>query len=342
MTRRVTMADVAERAGVSKTAVSLVLNDRPGSRLSAEVADRVRAAAAELDYRPNPAARTLRNGTSQTVGFISDEVTITRYASAMIRGALDVAAQHEHTVLIAETGTNPERRDRAVQTMLNQQPDGLVFGLMRARQIDVPETPRDLPIIILNGISSADHPCVLPAEFTAGSQVAETLVDAGHEHIGLIGFPPAAADDPRVSATIGDRLAGIRAVLAGAGLTMAVEATTLEWEPQYGHRAAHQILDDYPEVTALLCMNDRLALGAYQALQERGRRIPGDVSVVSFDDDEIAGYLRPKLTTARIPYERMGREAMTMLLERDGDRPHRRTVAMPLQHRESVRPPRAE
>ena len=168
MTKRVTMADVAERAGVSKTAVSLVLNDRPGTRLSEDVADRVRAAAAELDYRPNPAARTLRKGTSQIVGFISDEVTITRYASAMIRGALDIAQQHEHTVLIAETGIDRERRDRAIQTILDQRPDGLIFALMGARQIDVPEIPADLPVVILNGISSADHPCVLPAEFCRG------------------------------------------------------------------------------------------------------------------------------------------------------------------------------
>ncbi|HEU4546304.1 MAG TPA: LacI family DNA-binding transcriptional regulator, partial [Microlunatus sp.] len=187
MSKRVTMADVADRAGVSKTAVSLVLNDRPNTRLSEDVADRVRTAAAELDYRPNPAARTLRRGTSQIVGFISDEVTITRFASAMIRGALDTAQHHEHTVLIAETGIDRSRRDLAVQTMLDQRPDGLIFALMGARQIDVPDIPADLPVVILNGISSAGHPCVLPAEFLAGSEIAETLVAAGHRRIGLIG-----------------------------------------------------------------------------------------------------------------------------------------------------------
>ena len=340
MTKRATMADVAERAGVSKTAVSLVLNDRPNTRLSVDVADRVRAAAAELDYRPNPAARTLRKGKSQIVGFISDEVTITRYASAMISGALDTAQQHEHTVLIAETGIDRSGRDRAIQMMLDQRPDGLIFALMGARQIEVPEIPADLPVVILNGISSADHPCVLPAEFSAGSQIAETLVAAGHRQIGLIGTTSLGPVDPRVSATIGDRMAGIATVLARAGIPVVGAASGLEWEPQLGHRMTHQILDDHPDLTALICLNDRLAFGAYQAVQERGRRIPDELSIVSFDDEEIAGYLRPQLTTARIPYEEMGREAMAMLLDPAGHRSLLRRVAMPVQYRESVRPPR--
>ena len=339
MTKRVTMADVAERAGVSKTAVSLVLNDRPNTRLSEDVADRVRAAAAELDYRPNPAARTLRRGTSQIVGFISDEVTITRYASAMIRGALDAAQQREHTVLIAETGIDRSRRDRAVQAMLDQRPDGLIFALMGAREIDVPETPADLPVVILNGVSSTDHPCVLPGEFAAGSEIAQTLVAAGHRRIGLIGTTSLDPVDPRVSATIGDRMAGIAAVLGRAGVPAVGVAAGLAWEPQLGHRLTHQIVDDHPDLTALICMNDRLAFGAYQALQERGRQIPDDLSIVSFDDEEIAGYLRPQLTTARIPYEEMGREAMGMLLDTAVNGSSLRRVAMPVQYRESVRPP---
>lgn len=340
----VTVDDVAAHAGVSIKTVSRVLNYEPN--ISEKTRAKVVEAMQTLDYRPNPAARTLRKGTSQIVGFVSDEVTITRYASAMIRGALDVAQQHEHTVLITETGTEPKRRDRAVRAMLDQRPDGLVFALMRARQIDLPAVPASVPIVILNGLSSTDQPCVLPAEFAAGSQVAETLLDAGHQRIGLIGFPPAGVDDPRVSATISDRLAGIQAVLAGAGLALTAEATVLDWEPEKGYSATAQILAEHDDLTALICMNDRLAFGAYQALQERGLRIPGDISVISFDDDEIASYLRPQLTTARIPYEQMGREAMSMLLTRstlrqaqDAAGPPVRRVTMPMQLRGSVGTP---
>ncbi|MGB4270911.1 MAG: LacI family DNA-binding transcriptional regulator, partial [Propionicimonas sp.] len=139
MTKRVKLADVAKLSGVSTTTVSMVLNDRPNTRLSEETAQRVRAAAAQLNYRPNPAARGLRVGKTATVGFVSDEVTVTRYASAMIRGLLDVAEQRQHTVLIAESGNRPDQVAQALDAMLDRRADGIVFGLMGAKRITVPE-----------------------------------------------------------------------------------------------------------------------------------------------------------------------------------------------------------
>ena len=128
--KRATLADVARLAGLSTTTVSMVLNNRPNTRLSADTAARVRAAAAELNYRPNPAARGLRLGKTRTVGFISDEVTVTRYASAMIRGLLEEAERLDHTVLIAESGSRAEKIANALEVMLDRQTDGIVFGLM--------------------------------------------------------------------------------------------------------------------------------------------------------------------------------------------------------------------
>jgi LacI family transcriptional regulator len=335
MPDRVTLADVAERAGVSKTAVSLILNDRPGSRLSEEVAIRVRAAAAELNYRPNPAARSLRLGKTQIVGFISDDVTITGYASAMIRGALDVAQHHDHTVLIAETGSDPERRNQAVEAILDRRPDGLVFGLMGAKEIDVPDT-NGVPIVMLNGASSAKHPSVVPAEFEAGAKIAELLVQSGHRRIGIVGYPPPGLFDHRISLTVGERLAGIQAVLDREEIPVAAKVEHQFWEPRHGYQAAQQILDTQSEITALICMNDRLSFGAYQAIQEHGLKVPDDISIASFDDDELATYLRPQLTTARIPYEEMGRQAMEMVLTHSSGHLHR-LLPMPLQIRNSVR-----
>jgi LacI family transcriptional regulator len=337
MSKRVTLADVAQRAGVSKTAASLILNNRPGSRLSDEAVARVRDAAAELHYRPNPSARSLRLGKTEIVGFISDEVSITRYASAMIRGALDVAQHYDHTVLIAESGSDPDRRAQAVQAMLDRRPDGLIFGLMGAKEIDVSEITNGVPIVILNGSSSAKHRSVVPAEFEAGTQIAEVLVHAGHRRIGIVGYPPPMLFDPRISSTISERLAGIQAALDRAGITLAAKVEHHLWEPHHGFQATHHILDNQPEITGLICMNDRLSFGAYQAIQERGLKVPDDISIVSFDDDEIASYLRPQLTTARIPYEQMGRDAMTMLLDPAASSVQQRMVPMPLQQRASLR-----
>jgi LacI family transcriptional regulator len=140
VTKRPTLADVAKRSGMSVTAVSLVLNDRPGSRLSEEAKTRIRTAAQELEYRPNPAARSLRLGKTRTIGFVSDDVTITRYGSAMIRGALTEADAHDYTVLMAETAGHPQRIERAIKAMLDRRPDGLI-SLSRCR------TPRPASLL---------------------------------------------------------------------------------------------------------------------------------------------------------------------------------------------------
>ena len=335
MTKRTTLADVAALAGVSPTAVSLVLNDKPGSRLSADAAARIRAAAEQLDYRPNPAARSLRVGKTQTVAFLSDDVTVTRYASAMIRGLLDVAEQHRHTVLIAETGSNPRRIKAALRAMLDRQPDAVVFGLMGAKEIDVPTIPAELPVVLINSTSPADHPSVLPAEYEAGRAMATMLLEAGHRDIAVIGYSPEHASNPRESVTIQLRYDGIFAALNEYGVTPSWLYDSFVWEPHVGYEAMQELLASGARPTGLICLNDRLAFGVYQAMAEHGLTVPDDISIASFDDDVIASYLRPGLTTAAIPYEEMGRRAMEMLLS-DAE-PEHLLVHMPLRVRESIR-----
>jgi len=332
MAKRATLADVAQLAGLSTTTVSMVLNDRPNTRLSQDAADRVRSAAAKLNYRPNPAARGLRLGKTRTVGFISDEVTITRYASAMIRGLLEEAEKRDHTVLISESGRRADRIASALDLMLDRQADGIVFGLMGAKQIDVPVLA-DLPVVIANATSSPGHPCVLPDEYRAGYDAAKYLLDRGHRRIGFIGRSEALLD-PALSATIGSRYAGLDAAMTEAGVSFAHQVDGRHWEPDFGYSGAREILDQ-AEVTAIISANDRVALGVYQAAQERGLRIPEDLSVISFDDEYLASYLRPKLTTMQIPYLEIGRTALQLLL--DGNAPDRTLVPMPLQERASVR-----
>ncbi|MGK9221342.1 MULTISPECIES: LacI family DNA-binding transcriptional regulator [unclassified Microbacterium] len=336
--RRATLADVAERAGMSKAAVSMILNDRPGSRLSAAAADRVRAAAAELDYRPNPAARVLRRGRTQTIGFISDQVTLTRQASGLIGGALEVAKAHEHTVLIAETGGGDGALADAFETMIDHRVDGILIGLMGARMIDLPETSTNVPVAIVNGRSSSDHPSVLPDERAAGYAVARRLLDAGHRRIGLVGdLPDEIVSDLRRSATIALRFDGIQRAFDEAGV-VPTRVDIADWQPALGYDAAAALLSREPGLTAILASNDAVALGVYQVLLERGRRIPDDVSVISFDDEVLAGYQRPGLTTARLPYPEIGALGASMIL---GERElGHELVPMPLIERESVGPPR--
>ncbi len=317
---------------MSKAAVSMILNDRPGSRLSADAAERVRAAADELGYRPNPAAQSLRLGKTRTIGFISDQVTLTRYASGMIKGVLESAREHGHTVLMNEMGN----RDLAgaVQELTDRRVDGLIIGLMAAREIDVPAVPHGVPVVLVNGVSSADHPSVLPSERAAGAQVAGHLVERGHHRIGVIGEVRDIAADPRRSATIAERFAGLDEVLSTADVDV-VRLAVPQWRPEIGYEYTHRLLDAHPGVTAIIAGNDNVAFGVYQAMAERGLRVADDVSVISFDDEELASYQRPGLTTAHLPYEEMARRGVEMLVG-ERDLAHER-IPMPLIVRDSVR-----
>ena len=333
MSKRPTLADVAQLSGLSITTVSMVLTNRPNTRLSEEASERVRAAAAKLHYRPNPAARGLRMGKTRTVGFISDEVTITRYASAMIRGLLEEAEVRDHTVLISESGRRQDRILQAMELMIDRQADGIVFGLMGAKRIELPELSTDVPIVTTNATTTAGHPCVLPDEYSAGHNAVRHLVERGHHRIAFIGRSESLLNLD-ISATVGARYAGMDDAMAEAGLTFAHQVAGSIWEPDLGYRGMLEIIDA-ASVTAVVTANDRVAFGVYQAAAERGLRIPADVSVISFDDEYLASYLRPQLTTMQIPYLEMGRLAMDLVL--DGDPPAQTLVPVPLQERGSVR-----
>jgi LacI family transcriptional regulator len=327
---------------MSKTAVSLVLNDRPGSRISDDAVRRIREAARELNYRPNPAARSLRVGTTTTIGFISDDVTVTRYASAMIRGMLDVADARDHGVLIAETGSHPLQLEKALDFMVDRQVDGIIVGAVSARALELPELPAALRVVTANCTSPAARCVVLPEEREAGYAMARLLLDAGHgDGIAIVGNAPNARSDPRLSVTIGDRSAGIEQAMSDAGVEPVAVVDFEAWEIGNGYDGTVGLLDRHPPagepaVTALLCMNDRIAFGAYQALQERHLRVPQDISVASFDDDDvIAPHLRPGLTTARLQYEAMGRLAMELMLDPGAPEGVQR-VPMPVQVRGSI------
>jgi LacI family transcriptional regulator len=190
----------------------------------------VRAAAAELDYRPNPAAQVLRRGKTRTIGFISDEVTLTRHASGLIGGALEVSKANDHTMLIAETEGIEGGLARAFETMIDHRVDGILIGLLGARLIDLPSTSTGVPVVVLNGASSSGHANVLPDERAAGYAVAKRLVDAGHRRIGVVGdLPREVINDLRQTATVALRFEGIAAAFAEAGIEP-VRVDIPEWQ----------------------------------------------------------------------------------------------------------------
>jgi len=336
--KRVTLADVAARAGLSTAAASMILNGRPDTRLSQEAHERVLSAASELGYRPNIAARALRTDTTMTLGFVSDVVATTRFASGLIKGALDAARHAGYVVLVIETGGEPEREAEALAALLDRQVDGIIFATMRARTMFIPDVPEQTRVVMLNASNPRHHASVLPDEMTGGRAAVRLLIEAGHhDGIALIGQSDGAEQGTFGSTTVARRVIGIRSEMAAANLSFVAEKPIWLWEPEEGYEATRALLGEHDGIRALLCMNDRLAFGAYQALAELGLRVPQDISIVSFDNDELAAYLRPGLTTVALPHEQMGQIAVTMLLS--GNAHGETLVHMPVVTRDSIAPP---
>jgi len=346
--RRVTLADVAKAAGVSRTTVSLVLSGRgPEHRISPVSEERIRAAADEMGYRPNIVSAGLRTGRTRTIGFVSDTVATSRLAGDMIKGALEAARERGVMLFIGETEGDAELERDLVQAMNDRQVDGIILASMYTRRITVPKGLKAASTVLLNAVPkpSSRFPVVLPDELEAGRTAARVLLDAGHrDGIHLIGAGPGTRAVPPDSVAAAERLAGIREVLGAAGAGLAGGRLCRTWEPEEGLAVTRGLLEE-SRPRALVCFNDRLALGAYQALADAGLDVPGDVSVVSFDDHPIASWIRPKLTTIALPHYELGRKAVDVLfaaIEQD-DGPDDRTyrVPMPLRDRASVAPPLA-
>lgn len=313
----------------------MILNGRPNTRLSPDAHARVHAAAAELGYRPNVAAQGLRTDRTHTLGFISDVVATTKFASGLIKGALEAAEEAGHVVLVLETGGEPARERAAIDAVLDRQVDDITFATMRARELSIPGLPASTRAVLLNATNSRYPTAVLPDEEQGGRTAVKLLVESGHrDGIVLLGQNDEVERDLFRSATIAKRVLGIRDEMTRQGLKFLSEESCWDWEPSFGHETTTRLLERRTGVKALLCMNDRLAFGAYQALTERGPNVPSDISLVSFDDDEIASYLRPGLTTIGLPHIEMGRRAVQLLLGHD--EPGHVLVPMPVIVRGSI------
>ena len=336
--KRVTLADVAKLAGLSTAAASMILTGRPDTRLSAEAHAKVHAAARELGYRPNLAARALRTDKTRTIAIISDHVATTRFASGLIRGALAAAEKAKHVVLLLETGGAPAREAQAIEAVLDRQVDGIIFAAMRSREVFVPDVNIPVPVVMLNAASGRFPTAVIQDEYEGGRTAIRLLAQSGvSEDIVLLGHNAETEQGLFRSETVARRIAGIRDEMSDRNLSFDVEISCWEWEPAHGYELVKALFKT-TRAKGLVCLNDRLAFGAYQALAEAGLRVGEDVGIVSFDNDELAEYLRPGLTTIALPHEAMGKKAVELLLDPDAPR-ETVLVPMPEVERGSLRTP---
>ncbi|MEO5834927.1 MAG: LacI family DNA-binding transcriptional regulator [Nakamurella sp.] len=331
---RARLMDVAALAGVSRTTASFVLTGRRDMRISSDAEQRVMQAARELDYRPNLLARSLRTNLSQTIGLISDVVATEPFAGHLIRSSMTTALLHEHLLFVGESGGDQEVEQQLVRSMLDRGVGGFLYASSFTRVAQLSPLLMAQRVVMLNCLPSiGEAVAVVPDEEAGGRLAAATLLEAGHrDGIVLVGETP-----DHVVAGV-ERRRGIEKVLSAAGTALAGDLPT-RWWPGAAYAATARLLADGTRPTAFICINDRVAFGVHQALTEVGVAVPEQVSLISFDDSDLAAWMRPGLTSVAIPHREMGRRATELLLAPAGT-PTVHRIEMPLVRRDSVGPAR--
>jgi len=333
---RVTIKDVAAKAGVSTATVSLVLNDATGTRIPERTAVKVRAAAEALGYTSSALASGLRRQVSSIVGLISDEIATTPYAVRMVEAAGDVCRQTGNLLMLVNTGDDVEVERDAVRALRQHHVDRFVYACMHHKLVELPDGLATGTVILDGYEVSGTVPAVVPDEFQGAYDAVRELVDHGHTRIALLSDSDESAAEPL-------RRAAYLSALDDAGIeldpALVVRALAL---PGTAEAATYELWESAAP-TAIFCYNDRMAVGVYRALRRLGLSIPDDVSVVGFDNMEIiAPELDPPLTSVQLPHYEMGLWALRRLLglsaEDEGPWPYR--MPCPLVRRQSVGPPR--
>ena len=309
--RPTTLADVAARADVSVATASRVLNGSP-HRVSRVLAEKVRKVAAELDYAPNVQAQGLARNTSSVVAMLLHDVT-DPYFAHIAQGALDEASERGVRVVIAETGIHPDgERDQLLSLRGFRPRAAIVVG---SRTTDMAAERRLADVLagiraVGGGVVSIGQPglpgsCLHPRDHSSAGRLAAHLLELGHRHFTVVG-------GPETLRVVADRCAGFSDALPDDAK---VEVIHTEFSRDGGHRAGRWFCEQDNESTAVFVSSDVMAGGFCTALREEGRAIPGDVSVVGFDDVPFAADLHPALTTIRLPLSDMGRQALRLAID---------------------------
>jgi LacI family transcriptional regulator len=333
---KVTIRDVAARAGVHPATVSRALSVATRHQVNADTARRVIDAAQALGYEPDLTARTLRTGRTATVGVMVPDLTNPLFPP-IVRGIEDYLAERDFTALIANTDNDAERERRVLRALRARNVDG--FILMTAHRNDqtlATLIQNETPVVTVNRVASGPDVSSVSADDDAGiSAVVDHLVELGHTRIGAVA-------GPRGLSTGRARYRAFTARLRGHGLAPHGVVYARAFAEAEGRRCMQELLTG-SDATAIVAANDMLAVGCLDAMRERGLRCPADMSVTGFNDMLFMDKLTPPLTTVRIPQTAMGTEAARILLDRLLDRTtatQHATLPISLVIRESTAAPR--
>ncbi len=338
-TKRVTMTDVARYAGCSQSTVSIVLNNTPGVHIAEQTRQRVFDAVRRLDYR-HERNRLRRNRETGQIALIYDQIASSPEPVVSMDGAREQAWRSGYLLSAFQTDNDSDMEPRTVAAALANGVTAIIYATVMTREVRVPDFVRaaGVPVVLLNCFSR-DHgnPSVVPAEIEGGRRATDVLTEAGHRRIAHI------AGELWMDAAR-DRLTGYQQALEAAGIAFDPNLVHEgNWQPSAGYQHTHTLMANADPPTAIFCSNDRMSVGCYQALKELGLRIPEDVSVIGYDDEEVARHLAPQLTTLVLPHRAMGQWAVRRALaltRKTHSRYNRVMLECPLVARDSVGPPR--
>jgi LacI family transcriptional regulator len=331
------LADVAARASVSIATASRALAGREG--VSAAVAAHVREVALRMGYVANIHARTLAGGATSTVGLIVHEIG-DPYFAEIASGVIGVAAQRGFSVQICHSGRDPGNELHQIRTLIAHRTDAIIVA---GSGYTEPAMQADSNAVLTAFQESGGRVAVIgrhhlaadavrPDNEPAGAAAAAHLLELGHRRIGVIAGPP-------ILTTVADRLGGVGQALAERGLSLDdVPVVHTDFTRNGGAWGAERLLNEHPDLTALIALNDLMAIGVLSVLRARGIAVPERMSVAGVDDVAVAADLAPSLTTVRLPMTEMGELALTMALKPPSARRRRKNTGHELIVRDSTGP----
>lgn len=338
--RKPTMTDVARIAGVSQTSVSLILNRTISARISEATRARVIETARDLGYEL-PGARRPFLGASQrnVIAYIVDEISTSPHPVVSFDGARDAGWESGFLVAAHVTRSNPELEAMTFESILRDPSViGVIYSTIFTRRVSLPSALLGLPIVLLNCYSEDRRThAIIPGEVAGAFTATRYLLAMGHRRIGFIN------GEPWMGAST-DRLKGYRQALATADIAFDPALVRGgDWLPLQGYQLALELLGLPDAPTAIFCANDLMAMGALEAAGALGLRVPDELSIMGYDDQELARYTHPPLSTLVLPNYEMGRRAAELLIDlafhHKKTRPMTIKIDGPLIERSSVAPP---
>ncbi|WP_162877885.1 LacI family DNA-binding transcriptional regulator [Trinickia diaoshuihuensis] len=338
------MTDIAKATGVSQSTVSLILNGAVGAKFSEGTRKNVLKAAQALGYQlPTRTTAPVAPGERNLIVYVADEISTSPHPVVNVDGARDAAWNNGCLLAVYSTHGNADIEQRVLHDALaNPNVLGVIYATVYTRKVAVPAPLLKVPTVLLNCYSTeAVLSSVVPAEVTGGYTATECLIAAGHRRIGFI-------NGETWQDAAKDRLKGYRQALATADLPFDESLVRDgDWSSGKGYELTLSLMREPNPPTAIFCGNDLTAIGAIEAIKQLGLRVPEDVSVMGYDDQEIARHTHPPLTTVVLPNYELGRWAVETLLQEEENRSagapfKRRTIKLdgPLIERGSVAAPR--